>query len=341
MHTTTMSLRSAVLALLGFLSGCGSIVESIEEKQPPVYGSKMEGTAYWLPKGSILIEGTWDKDAAEPVLKVSGLVEADTSSRWRLTRKINHLFEDTVALEVDATTGLLKTVNGTSEDQTAEIAAAAVAAAANAMTLGAGGVAASSTSARMPTSETPCPDVTLRTPFRFRIAATDLRSDSNRGFCQTLHVKGVKPKPETPAPAEPKPGEEPQQGESKSVETPAPELTFTLQVHREYSPDPVGKRTLPRRNKGSVDGIVVRAPAPYQVTLKNGSTGLEGEQTVFLPDPDRVYWLPLDRTPFVKNETKIALLNGVVQSVTTTRPSIILGIVGIPKTILSALVPLP
>ena len=322
-------LRFAVPTFLAFLAGCGSIVVSTDEKQPPVYGSKMEGVAYWLPKGSILIEGTWDKDAAEPVLKVSGLVEADTSSRWRLTRTINHLFADTAVLEVDATTGLLKTVNGTSEDKTAEIAAAAVAAVANAMTLGTGGVAASTTSALMPTSKSSCPDVPLQTPFRFRIAATDMRSDSN--FCQRLHVKGVKPKPgETPVPVECKP-----------VETPAPELTFTLEVQRKYSPVPDGNGTLPRRADGSVDGIVVRAPAPYQVTLKNESTGLKGEQTVFLPDPDRAYWLPLDRTPFVKNETKIALINGVVQSVTTTRPSIILGIVGIPKTILSALVPLP
>lgn len=334
-----MSLRCATPALLAFLAGCGSIVESTEEKLPPASGSEIKGVVYWLPKGSILMEGTWDKDAAEPVLKVSGLVEADMSSRWRLTRKINHLFEDTVVLEVDATTGLLKTVNGTSEDKTAEIAAAAVAAVANVMTLGAGGVAASATSAFMPTSKTPCPDLTLQTPFRFRIAATDLRSDLS--FCQRLHIKGVKPKPETPAPAKPKPGETPVPTECKPVETPAPELTFTLQVDREDSHDPVREGTLPRTGHGSVDGIVVRAPAPYQVTLKNEKTGMVGEQTVFLPDPDRVYWLPLDRTPFVKNETKIALINGVVQSFTTTRPSIILGIVGIPKTILGALVPLP
>ena len=49
----------------------------------------------------------------------------------------------------------------------------------------------------------------------------------------------------------------------------------------------------------------------------------------------------LDRSPFVKNGTQITLVDGVVQKVTITRPSIILGIVGVPKTILEALVPLP
>ena len=47
----------------------------------------------------------------------------------------------------------------------------------------------------------------------------------------------------------------------------------------------------------------------------------------------------LDRSPFVKNGTQITLVDGVVQTI--TRPSIILGIVGVPKTILEALVPLP
>jgi hypothetical protein len=59
-----------------------------------------------------------------------------------------------------------------------------------------------------------------------------------------------------------------------------------------------------------------------------------------LPDTERKYYLALDRSPFVKNDTQIALVKGVVQKVAVTRPSIILGIVGVPKTILEALVPL-
>ena len=102
-------------------------------------------------------------------------------------------------------------------------------------------------------------------------------------------------------------------------------------------PDLNGKNNI---GKQVVDGIIVRAPAPYRIKVTQDGPNLSGEQTVFLPDPTRIYYLPLDRTPFVKNETKIALVNGVVQSVSVTRPSIILGIVGVPKTILEALLPL-
>ena len=300
-------LRVVAPVLFVLLTGCGSIVQSIEEKSPPVHGSEMAGIVYWLPKGSIFIDGTWDDKAPEPTLNVVPLIEADTSSRWRIKRKTNHLFEDTVVLGTDPRTGLLNTVNGTSEDKTAEIASTALAAAANAVAFGAVGTAPPSVVRAV--SEQPCPPVALKTPFRFRIDTGDLPSGAGAFFCKTLHVvQGTK------------------------------EKIFTLQISREDSPGTSHTRTL----NGTVDGIVVRAPVPYLVRMQTTRDNLSmtGEQVVFLPDPDRMYWLPLDRSPFVKNETKIALVNGVVQNVTITRQSLILGIVGIPKTILSALIPL-
>ena len=72
-----------------------------------------------------------------------------------------------------------------------------------------------------------------------------------------------------------------------------------------------------------------------------GDSDLQAEQLLFLPDIRRDYYLSLDRSPFVKNDTQITLVKGVVQKVTVSRPSIILGILGVPKTILDALVPLP
>jgi hypothetical protein len=68
---------------------------------------------------------------------------------------------------------------------------------------------------------------------------------------------------------------------------------------------------------------------------------LQAEQLIFLPDKERDYFLPLDRSPFVKNDTQITLVDGVVQKVAVSRPSITLGILGVPKTILDALVPSP
>jgi hypothetical protein len=83
----------------------------------------MNGLTYWLPKSGVVIEGTSDKDSADWKFTVTPHIEADTSQRWRLTRKVNYLFQDTVTLEVDAKTGLVKTASGTSENKTAEIIA--------------------------------------------------------------------------------------------------------------------------------------------------------------------------------------------------------------------------
>src|SRR5262245_49714906 len=101
-------------------AGCGSVVRSTEEVSPPPSGAEMKGLAYWLPKGAIVIEGKWDKESSDWAITVSPYIDADTQSRhYRLMRKVNHLFDDNVTLEVDATTGLLQTVGGTSEDKTA------------------------------------------------------------------------------------------------------------------------------------------------------------------------------------------------------------------------------
>ena len=120
-------------------AGCGSVVHSTQEDFPPTSGTKMEGLAYWLPKGAVVIEGKWDKDSSDWAITITPYIDADTSRHWRLTRKVNHLFEDSVTLEVDATTGLLQTANATSEDKTAAIAAEGLAVAAKVMTFGAAG----------------------------------------------------------------------------------------------------------------------------------------------------------------------------------------------------------
>jgi len=285
--------------------------------------------AYWLPKGSVIIDGKWDKDASDFTISVSTLIEADTNSRWRLTRKVNHLFEDTVLIEVDPTTGLLKTTNGTSEDKSAEIVATALQAAAKAMTFGAAGPVAGTKEIAKPTPS-PCQTIPLTIPFHFKIPVEHLRRNQ---YCRFLQITGPTPAA-TPCPS-------PSAAACPSPTPPA--LNLTLQITRtDRATSEIGS-TIGKIINGNtvVDGLVVRAPAPYLVTItKEKSPDLPGEQTVFLPDPDRIYYLPLDRTPFVKNETKIGLTNGVVQSVTVTRPSIILGIVGVPKTILEALIPL-
>jgi hypothetical protein len=43
----------------------------------------------------------------------------------------------------------------------------------------------------------------------------------------------------------------------------------------------------------------------------------------------------------VSDETNVTLKDGMIQSIQQSRPSMVAGVVGIPKTILGALVPIP
>jgi len=324
-------------------AGCGSVVRSTEEASPPPSGAKMEGLAYWLPKGAIVIEGTWDKDTSDLTITIAPFIDADTSScHYRLTRKVNHLFEDNVTLEVDTTTGLLQTVNGTSEDKTAAIAAEGIAIAAKAMTFGVGGGVTGTRSVVPQEKPTPTPPpcgqlVSFTGSFRYMIPSFQLPTNETYATRRTLVVSSGPPASGSKANGNPT---------ATATPTPMPPVTKTYCVivrrkdkHDEY------ENSRATRINNPAEGIVVRAPAPYLVTMReldrNTDTQRIAEQLLFLPDTQRNYVLPVDRSPFVKNDTQITLVKGVVQKVGVTRPSIVLGILGVPKTILDALVPLP
>jgi hypothetical protein len=319
--------------------GCGSVVQSTRKGGPPIEGAdvrQLQGLAYWLPKGAIVIDAKWDKDNSDWTITVTPLIEADTSTSspyWRLRRNVNHLFEDNVTLEVDAKTGLLKTVTGTSEDKTAAIAAEGLAIAAKVMTFGAAGpgAAAGSKTIRAAQEWTPCgKPVEFVGSFRYKM--DQLPGDEGQETCETLSVRSPTSTSSSTTSAGPTP-----------LPTPTPTATpitrsYNIVVRRESKRDPRPTKQL----DNVTNGIVVRAPAPYRVIITvNNNPNLQAEQLIFLPDKERDYFLPLDRSPFVKNDTQITLVDGVVQKVAVSRPSIILGILGVPKTILDALVPLP
>jgi hypothetical protein len=98
---------------------------------------------------------------------------------------------------------------------------------------------------------------------------------------------------------------------------------------------------------GCIPGIVVRTPVRYQVTIKRAAgytvddNEMAAETSLLLPDDEHDYILPIDRIPLVANSTQVTLAAGTIQNLHLTRPSIVAGIVGIPKTIVGALVPIP
>jgi hypothetical protein len=93
-------------------------------------------------------------------------------------------------------------------------------------------------------------------------------------------------------------------------------------------------------NNGSYSGIMTRLIAPFTVTVTPGA-GEAVETTVLLPDRRQRYLLPVPRGPLVTSETTVDFDKGSMVSRNIKRPSVAYAILGIPKTILSALVPIP
>ena len=92
--------------------------------------------------------------------------------------------------------------------------------------------------------------------------------------------------------------------------------------------------------KGRYAGIMTRLSVPLTVTTARD--GMDLVQTeVLLPDPRQRYLLTVPRGPLVASETKVEFENGMMVSRDMKRPSIAYGILSIPKSILSALVPIP
>jgi hypothetical protein len=103
------------------------------------------------------------------------------------------------------------------------------------------------------------------------------------------------------------------------------------------SKNPAGPSTLEGR------GLAFRLAAPYTVTLKYAKDDdevINSTHQFLLPD-NPVYVLDYSRMPFVKKVTEVGFTDGMLTDYHQTLPSPVLGFLGIPKAILSAVVPLP
>jgi hypothetical protein len=308
----------------GFIfCGCGSIVNSVREsKEPPMTGQVVSGIPYYLPAGKITVTGSWNKDTRLWDIKITPVIEADTSARYLVERHANILFDDDITISVDPNTGLLQTVNATSTDQSVNALAGLIGAAASALTFSAG--------------LGPLPGAGGAVPLRAETEKEFAEIKSNAVFTTFQAVLRYN------------------SGPTSSVYVVSPDLetnrlyakfTFILSA-ADYDPS---TRVAPN-TKTNFPGILVRRLVPYSLTVKasiyNSDANPVGRfqtppQIVMLPDQRHDYCLELSRAPLVSNTTKITLANGTVQTEQRVRPSVFMGIVGVPKTILSALCPIP
>ncbi|MBW8864016.1 MAG: hypothetical protein JF609_03650 [Verrucomicrobia bacterium] len=317
---------SVALAML--FCGCGSIVKSSRETVLPKTTTALTGIRYYLPRGRVQVDAAWDTAIPGWQPAIRPVIEADPTACYRVERNANAFFDDDITLQVDPATGLLQCASASSTDESVAAIANLAATAAEAVTFGADVGAAMASGARGSTNLTPEEQADFA-----NVKANALTSK----FSVVLDSRNPK---QTCFLVEP--------GESRSGDSSAKLYAkYVIELKRiNDEPDPASMTVDDHKTIG---GIVFRIPIPEEVIV-NATFYKEGflprmnqpkTQVLFLPDDDRDYFLPLDRLPFVTTSTKVTLANGMIQSLQRTRPSMVNAICGVPKSLLSALTPIP
>ena len=329
----------ALLVLIGTICGCSSMVSSTREITLPDTAAPLAGVRYYLPKGAVQVSASWDNLIPGWQPRCTILTEADPYYCYRLRYKGNVLFDDDVTVAVDPGSGLLTGINALTTDQSINSVGNLVAAAGTALTFGASLGPVSSYGARGNNNEEfkEIRDNAYTSSFQISIEPD-----------QTVPpIYLVSPDESSPKLSQDTNGA-PVKAENNKV-TPL-YAKFEITLTRIITEPPQTASEM-GSNVTKLDGIVVRMPVPFTLEIKgtfykpqdsyNTPRYADSKFTVLLPDEQHNYFLPISRRPLVMTGTKVVLNNGMIESYQQIKPSIVAGIVGIPKTILNALVPIP
>ena len=91
-----------------------------------------------------------------------------------------------------------------------------------------------------------------------------------------------------------------------------------------------------------VDGVIFHPPVPVTISLHPTKYSTQiTKGSVMLPDKHSILAFDLRRSPFIKRTSELTFTDGMLKSSHVIKPSQVAGILGIPKAILTAIVPLP
>jgi hypothetical protein len=286
------------------LVGCGEIVSSRRSAPltSPDRPVKVGDVIFYnLPTGVIRVDGIYDTTKGWTIT-VAPEIRADLKERYELEVNQRYPFFDHNATLTTDDKGLLKTVNALSTDHSVEGIGALITAGGQALQFGASLGAGELSTAHKAGEATPTP--TPPPPFHVVLDPFD--------YCR-----------------------------NRCTATPP---GFTITVNRPVPPqNPACPRDEARDDcENRYAGIMTRLSLPFTVTVTpNTDPDAAASTTVLLPDTRQRYLLSVPRGPLVTSETKIEFANGSMVTRDIKRPSIGYAILGIPKALLTALVPIP
>lgn len=299
-------ISTAVIAGCTLLAACTSVSTAPASKLVASNPSTIAGLFYFLPEGRIHAQGVKGKDGSTPfTITITADIVPDYNAAYFIKRDSNYFYDDDLDLKTDSN-GLLTAGNATSTDETVNIIGAVVALAKPLFLI----------------PPKPKPVVTTTSPFDV-----------------TFYPKGVVSE-DNPLSFE-------------SAESYLASCGFALEDSVTMDPDPHPApfkkpsqyaQALPSDFK---DGIAFRLAVAYPVNIKSMSTitdinyTIAASRTVLIPDKSHTYYLDYSRVPFVAKKTNLSFTSGMLTEFSQTVPSPIVGILGIPKAIIQAVVPIP
>lgn len=288
---------AAVGVLLPTLTACGSIVSSSSTNP------NTSGVAYMLPKALLPVELT--EQAGVLMLAVKDpLLIGDETKRYVLERSSNPFSSDNVQVTVDPNTSLLQAVKVDSTDQSL------------------------STVVKLVSS--------------LKAEAADVGATSNLVFRALLDPDHLNPKFNEDLMAAA--GKyldnrqaiacaSPESSDCKAVRKLIATVSDrSLKVELSSAVGKVDSSASDGGKAQSVScspGLCYRQNQPYVLTL-TGPNGESNTVMALLPNGSPTYILPVERWAFVKSTHDIKLKDGILQSVTTDRPSSALAVAGAP-----------
>ena len=326
----------AIVAALA-LSGCTAVVSTRQD--PLAARAPKNGFSYFLPKGKVLVTLTWNAQVRSWDVSPTLVYDADVTQRYNLDWKDNFCFDDDISLSEDPSTGLLQAVNANSTDQSVNTSGNFVGAARNLYPLGPT-IATVANYAGSGFTPSAYDALARRSPD-----SVSASSDSYPATAQVV-VDASRLEHEAVLVASPAGAPGPRIYAAVKVR-----LVKKYELGAEFPRD----QDLAVPADGKAGGIVVRVPIPYELQVeeilsgdgtfhdstKPRTTCAIEPRTVMLPDPEHNFLVPIKKRPLVADNVRVGLTNGMVQSLQQIRPSMVGAIIGVPRYLLTAIVPVP
>lgn len=294
------------------------------------------GLSYFLPKARVIVSLQWNDSLRSWDVTPTIVIEADPRARYNLDWSNSVLADKDTTVTVDTATGLLQTLDASTPGNNVNTVGALVGAAPNVLRLGTTTAPVSSYSGQGFTAE----------DYVSYVQRIPSHSGEPAEFPATSQVVVSDADPSDATVILAAPG----RGTGRMYGAIRVRLTKQYDLGAEFPRN--AKQLLNAKAQGG--GIMVRVPIPYLLTVDEtlSSDAHFGNQSarqvcsiapriVMLPDSQHDFLYRVLSRPLVSDATRVALNNGMIESLEQVRPSMLAALIALPKYLILNVAPIP